>query len=68
MRTKVKLIIDNNDPDYARIYQFEGSQRPHLAAVLHTDSFTDLFGRESWRELVQRQPCTCEMTLEWVEA
>jgi hypothetical protein len=67
MRTKVKLVIDNNDPDYVRIYDVQATKRPLFLAAIHMDQFADMFGVGAKVELVKRQPCTCEMTLAWEE-
>jgi hypothetical protein len=65
MRAHVKLIIDNNDPYYVRLYEV-GGPRPSFMAMLHVDQFHDLFGPMAVKELQKRQAAACDLTLEWV--
>lgn len=65
MRTQIKLIIDNNDQDYVRLYDIQATKRPLMLAILHVDQFADMFGVGAKVELVKRQPCKVTLTLEW---
>lgn len=65
MQTKIMLIIDDNDPDYVRLYDVQATKRPLMLAILHVDQFADVFGVGAKVELVKRQPCTVTLTMEW---